>query len=66
MIISDVEYAAHFTQEMVQSMANDQTPGEEDIDLVTEIQQKLGNLLGLMYSCTGAIQVHLSYKLLHA
>ena len=47
-------------------MAKDQTPGEEDIDLITEIQQKLGNLLGLMYSCTGAIQVHLSYILLHA
>ena len=38
-------------------MANGDAADKEDIDLVTDIQQKLGNLLGLMYSCTGAIQV---------
>ncbi len=39
------------------SMAIEQAKDCESIDLVTELQRKLGNLLGLMYSCTGAIQV---------
>ena len=42
---------------MVQTMANGDAADKEDVDLVTDIQRKLGNLLGLMYSCTGAIQV---------
>ena len=42
----------------MQSMAIEDARDEDTVDLVTEIQRKLGNLLGLMYSCTGAIQVH--------
>ena len=45
------------TRVMVQSMASEQAKDSESIDLVTDLQRKLGNLLGLMYSCTGAIQV---------
>ena len=39
------------------SMADGKAVDKEAVDLITEIQGKLGNLLGLMYSCTGAIQV---------
>lgn len=50
---------AHFrTWVTLQRMANGNAREEEAVDLVTEIQRKLSNLLGLMYSCTGAIQVH--------
>lgn len=38
-------------------MADGKAVDKEAVDLVTEIQGRLGNLLGLMYSCTGAIQV---------
>jgi len=41
----------------VQTMADEDAADKENVDIVTDIQRKLGNLLGLMYSCTGAIQV---------
>ena len=42
---------------MAPNMTTDGEGDEDAVDLVTEIQRKLGDLLGLMYSCTGAIQV---------
>ena len=38
-------------------MADGKAVDKEAVDMITEIQGRLGNLLGLMYSCTGAIQV---------